>query len=168
MTREAIIYTDGSSDHERNGGWAAIVATPISIMELTGFEEDTTNNRMEMQAAINGLLTLDKPYNVLLVSDSAYLLNTIEHKWYTRWFEEDFRDELHNSINPQGSQRKKRPNLDLWYQMRDLIKFHNIICVKVKGHDGIYLNEEVDRLAVQARITKTGHTKIHKNGYSPT
>jgi ribonuclease HI len=139
MLPEAIIYTDGSSGGGGEGGWAALVATPYFGIEITGWAEGTTNNRMEMIAAIEGLKVLHEPHRVQLVSDSAYLVSTLLHKWYEKWFTQ---------------WNYHRPNLDLWHQLVALSSYHEIQPIKVKGHNGHEHNERVDKLAVLARKDK--------------
>lgn len=138
-----MLYTDGSSGVSGDGGWAAIVATPYFGIEISGWEENTTNNRMELIAAIEGLRLLDKPHRVHLVSDSAYLVNAVSNGWYHRWIEEG-----------------GRPNLDLWIQVAKLVKFHQVIPVKIKGHSGHEHNDRVDQLAVSARVTKLAKAEV--------
>ena len=151
---EAIIYTDGSSGVNGHGGWAAIVATPFYGLEITGFEENTTNNRMELMAAIRGMSLLHAPHQVNLVSDSAYMLRTIEHKWYEKWFKEQALQVNHKPLN------KPRPNLDLWRDIESLLCYHIVKPIKVKGHTGIAHNERVDKLAVAARVQQQGHIEV--------
>lgn len=127
-----------------NGGWAAIVATPIYGIELAGCEEKTTNNRMELLAAIKGLSILHEPHIVSLVSDSAYMLNTIKNEWYYRWFYEESKGITKRNGSP-------RPNMDLWRDIEKLLCYHVVKPIKVKGHSGVAHNERVDKLAVAAR-----------------
>lgn len=152
---EAIIYTDGSVDHVGNGGWACVVATPYAIYELSDAEDETTNNRMEMLAAIKGMEFLTEPHKVMIVSDSAYLLNTIKNRWFDKWFEKEART----------NNEYTRPNMDLWHRIADLVDFHDVVTVKVKGHDGVYLNEQVDKLAVKTRMTKEATFREMRYGY---
>lgn len=136
---EAILYTDGSSGKTGSGGWSAILATPHSLIEKTGFSEKTTNNRMELTAAIEGLRELIEPHKVMLVSDSAYVLNSLRHKWYLGWFEDYKKFE------------RPRANLDLWMDLADLVRPHEMLYIKVRGHAGHQWNERADKLAVEAR-----------------
>lgn len=126
------------------GGWAALVATPYYGLEITGYEENTTNNRMELMAAIRGMSLLHEPHDVQLVSDSAYLLNSIKHQWFERWFYEEERHIVKQNGLP-------RPNLDLWRDIQQLLCYHTVTPIKIKGHTGIAHNERVDKLAVAAR-----------------
>ncbi len=134
------VITDGSAcNKSRKGGWAAVIRNSTSLTELTGWAEDTTSNRMELMAAVEALKSIPIPSEVTVVTDSAYLRNTMRSRWYERWFLED---------------KKGRPNLDLWYQLAGLASFHSITWIKVKGHSGDYWNERVDRLADWARRNK--------------
>lgn len=156
---DAIIWTDGSCSHHRHGGWAALVCQwllsgEMKRTELTGYAHPVTNNQMEMQAAIEGLRYLTEPHHVYLVSDSAYLLNTLKNNWFDRWKKE--RD-LHPEI-------PKRPNWDYWEQLVPLVQLHEMEYVKVRGHQsrengGDPYNERVDKLAVEAR--KSGQSAVN-------
>lgn len=141
------IITDGSADNKiGQGGWAALVRNSASLFELTGWEEETTSNRMELLACIEGLRSIPTPSDVTIVTDSAYVLNTMRQKWYEKWFE---------GLDREGNERvKPRPNLDLWYQLVGLCQFHNVTWIKVKGHSGDYWNERADKLADRARREK--------------
>jgi ribonuclease HI len=164
MLPEAVIFTDGSSSPKsKRGGWAAIVMLPNLFVELCGNEDDTTNNRMEMMAAIQGLKELKRPHKVYLCSDSAYLLNSLRERWYNRWFaDEAFFD---NAYAKQMG-RYPRPNMDLWRIMASLAEFHEIECVKVKGHSGDEWNERVDKLCVQARVDSLAYRRELPEGYN--
>lgn len=101
---------------------------------------------MEMQAAIEGLSFLTEPHHVYLVSDSAYLLNTLKHGWYEKWVKEQHD---HPEI-------PLRPNWDRWAALTPLVYYHQVEYVKVRGHKskedgGDPYNERADRLAVEAR-----------------
>jgi ribonuclease HI len=134
---EALVVTDGSSGKDGCGGWAALVGTSTSTVILSGSSPKTTNNAMEMTAAIEGMQYLVEPHKVYLVSDSAYLLNAIRDKWYDGWFAND------------GDYT--RPNIHLWQVIAHLCEFHEVVPKKVKGHSGDPLNERVDKIAVAAR-----------------
>lgn len=144
---ESIIYTDGSSGKNGDGGWSALVATSYYGVELSGWAEKTTNNRMELQAAIEGMKFLHEPHDVVLVSDSAYLLNSIKHCWFERWLNE-------NRMYTQ------RPNLDQWLAISKLLCYHTVKPIKVKGHTGHEHNERVDKLAVAARLDKMDRFEV--------
>ena len=156
MLTEAIIYTDGSAGKSGDGGWGAIVATPTYGLELSGYADQTTNNRMEMVAAIEGMRALRDPHSVTLVSDSAYVINTLSHGWYKEWFAED-------GLHRNGW---RRPNIDLWRQLVDMYEYHVVTPIKVKGHSGHEHNERVDRLAVEARLGKLSTAEVIYGGTS--
>jgi len=135
------VITDGSAcNKSKKGGWAAIVRNSTTLIELTGWAEDTTSNRMELTAAVEALRAIPVPSEITVVTDSAYLRNTMIRKWYERWFTEE--------------RSKPRPNLDLWEALAGLASFHTITWVKVKGHSGDYWNTRVDHLASWARTDK--------------
>lgn len=169
MSPEAIVFTDGSSSPKtRQGGWAAIVLTPTRFVELCGWDEETTNNRMEMMGVIHGLKELHEPHKITLVCDSAYVLTTLSKKWYNRWFaDEAFFD---NAFAKAQGRPVPRPNMDLWRVMAALDEFHEIIPNKVKGHsnkEGIksVYNDKVDKLAVNARKNQLSSRRELPNGY---
>lgn len=108
--------------------------------ELSGFEKNTTNQRMELTAAVNALSALKEPCAVELYSDSAYLINAFEQKWLERWQKNGW----------QNAQKKPVENQDLWRKLLELSARHQIKWVKVKGHSGLALNERCDELAKQA------------------
>lgn len=118
-----------------------MIRTSTTLTELTGWETKTTSNRMELLAAIEGLRSLKTPTEVTVITDSAYLLNTMRQKWYEKWFLEE--------------RETPRPNLDLWYLLVGLAEFHDITWIKVKGHSGDYWNERADKLADVARREKS-------------
>lgn len=137
---QATVITDGSADNIRGtGGWCAIIQVGSSLTELAGWEESTTSNRMELLAAIQGLREFKLPTNIKLISDSTYMIKTLRHKWYERWFDEN---------------QTHRPNMDLWKTLVGLIHYHNVELVKVKGHSGHYWNDRADLLAKKARKEK--------------
>jgi hypothetical protein len=105
---------------------------------------------MELTAAIEGLKYLSTPSDVTLVTDSAYLCNTLNRNWYDRWFADEAR----------GHKTKPRPNMDLWRQLVGLTSFHNVKAVKVKGHSGDYWNHRADRLADFARRDQSSSEEI--------
>ena len=163
MLPEAVVFTDGSSSPKsKRGGWAAIVMQPNLFVELVGNAEGTTNNRMELMAAIQGMKELQVPHKVYLVSDSAYLLNSLGNRWYNRWFaDEIFFD---NAFAKQIG-RYPRPNLDLWRILASLAEFHEVVPVKVKGHSGDEWNDKVDKLSVQARVEQLEYRRELPDGY---
>jgi len=138
------IITDGSADNRTGiGGWAAIVRTPDTLTELTGYADNTTSNRMELMAVLEGLRSVSIPSQITVITDSSYVLNTMRNEWYKRWFAE----EPLRLATP-------RPNMDLWHAMSGLAQYHQLSWVKIKGHSGDYWNERADRLADLARREK--------------
>jgi ribonuclease HI len=99
---------------------------------------------MEMTAAIEGLKSISVPSAVTIITDSAYLLNTMKNRWYERWEEEE--------ENQRRS--KRRPNMDLWRHLVGLTSYHTVTWLKIKGHSGDYWNERADLLADLARRQK--------------
>jgi len=132
------IYTDGAcSGNPGPGGWAAIVLDGEHERELSGGENPTTNQRMEVKGAIEGLRSLDGRRRVELYSDSAYLVNCFRDKWYVRWRQNGWKN----------AQNKPVGNRDLWESLIALVERHDVTWHKVAGHTGDPLNERADRLA---------------------
>jgi ribonuclease HI len=133
------IYTDGAcSGNPGPGGWAALIIDRGEERELFGGESPTTNQRMELKAAIEGLRALDGPRRrVDLYSDSAYLVNAFRDRWYVRWRENGWRN----------AQKKPVENRDLWEALLACASSHDVTWHKVAGHAGDPLNERADRLA---------------------
>ena len=136
------IYTDGAcSGNPGPGGWGAILVAKkneqvVSEKELYGGEQNTTNNRMELVAAIKGLSALTKPSNVTIITDSKYLKDGMT-KWLTQW----------TKNNWQNSKKKEIKNMDLWKQIYSLSQTHQISWIWVKGHNNHEQNEKADYLA---------------------
>lgn len=140
------IYTDGAcSGNPGPGGWAAILLYKGAQKEITGYEDDTTNNRMELTAAIRALECLKVPCDVTLYSDSAYLVDAIQKNWLNRWIKNGWR----------LSDKNETKNIDLWQALRGLLDIHSVMFEKVPGHADNYYNNMCDRLAV-AEIAKNG------------
>ncbi|NMB11363.1 MAG: ribonuclease HI [Firmicutes bacterium] len=138
---EVTIYTDGAcSGNPGPGGWAALLRYGSHEKELAGYEAHTTNQRMELMAAIKGLEALKKPCSVQLHSDSAYLINAFHRKWLVKW-------QRNGWLNV-----KKQPveNQDLWKRLVTLTEKHQVRWVKVEGHSDDELNNRCDYLAKQA------------------
>jgi len=132
------IYTDGAcSGNPGPGGWAAIVIDDGRERELSGGETSTTNQRMELRAALEGLRALGGRRTVALYSDSAYLVNCFRDKWHVRWRQNGWRN----------AQKKPVENRDLWEALIALAERHDVTWHKVAGHSGDPLNERADRLA---------------------
>ena len=136
--QHVVIHTDGAcSGNPGPGGWAAILIGGGRERELSGGETSTTNQRMELRAAIEGLGAVDGRRRVALHSDSAYLINCFRDKWYVRWRQNGWRN----------AQKKPVENRDLWEALIALAERHDVTWHKVAGHSGDPLNERADRLA---------------------
>lgn len=132
------IYTDGSClGNPGPGGWAAILRYNGTAKELGGGFGLTTNNRMEILAAIMGLEALKRPCKVELFSDSQYLCNAIEKKWLESWRKRGWKK----------ADKKPVLNKDLWERLIPLLERHEVRLNWVRGHSGHAQNEEVDVLA---------------------
>lgn len=143
MDKQVTIYTDGSSSVKNGtGGWCYIAVDSNGTRTAYGAEVATTNNRMELKAAIEGLSSLEEPHTVQLVSDSNYLVRGIK-EWMDGW---EFKAEATGK-----PLRYTVKNGDLWETILALSKVHTIRCVWVKGHIGHPYNEECDRVAGLAR-----------------
>ncbi len=132
------IYTDGAcSGNPGPGGWGAILLYGTHEKELSGYAPQTTNQRMELLAAIKGLENLKQPCQVRLYSDSAYLINAFTQRWIPNW-------QKNGWLNA-----KKQPvsNADLWRELIRLSDIHDIEWIKVKGHSDNKLNNRCDALA---------------------
>lgn len=151
MTR-IHIYTDGSCDPNPGpGGWAAILFYGDKIKELSQpIFQQTTNQRMELLAAIEALKTLTRPCEVTIYSDSAYLVNAFNQGWLNNWVANGW-------VN---SQFKPVANSDLWRELLELTKIHNVEFVKIKGHGNDLNNIRCDKLAREAQeiATKVNNT----------
>jgi ribonuclease HI len=132
------VYTDGSCEPNPGpGGWAAIILDGKEQTILKGYEKDSTNNRMELTAALEALRHIDRSKPVILYTDSQYLKNGVE-KWLKDW-------------KARNWKRRGGPllNVDLWKQISEVIELRKITWRWVKGHNGNPYNERVDRLAHQ-------------------
>ena len=138
--KKVEIYTDGAcSGNPGAGGWGTILVYNGHEKELSGGEANTTNNRMEMMAVIEGLKALKEPCEVVLTSDSQYVCNAITKGWAKSW-------RKNNWIKSDKTQAK---NADLWEEMLKLLAVHKVNIVWVRGHNGHPYNERCDKLAVE-------------------
>lgn len=138
--KEVILYTDGAcSVNPGVGGWAYVLEFNGKQKKMAGAEKETTNNRMELMAVIEGLKALKEPCKVRLYSDSAYVINAFKNDWVTAW-------QLNNWKN---SQKNPVLNRDLWEILIDLVSKHQVIFNKVKGHADNELNNLCDKMAVE-------------------
>lgn len=140
------IYTDGGCQPNPGpGGWAALLIFGDVERELCGGAPDTTNNQMELTAAIEALSSLTKPCVVTLYTDSAYLKNGIE-KWIETW----------KTNGWKTSDKQPVKNRELWQRLDELRNVHDVRWRWVKGHAGHAHNERVDKLATAARVAQAG------------
>ena len=131
------IYTDGACKvNPGPGGWGALLLRNNHHKEISGFAPNTTNNRMELQAAIEALKAAKKPFKIRLHTDSTYVRSGIT-EWIQKW-----------QVN--GWNRGKIKNIDLWQELHDLTKHFEIEWIWVKGHSGHKYNDIVDKLASDA------------------
>ena len=136
--KKVIIYTDGACSYNPGpGGWGAILMYKSFKKEISGGEKETTNNRMELTAVINGLSALKEPCKVSLYSDSAYVINAMQNGWLTQWILAGWRT----------ADKKPVKNVDLWQRLSALISVHDVTFIKVKGHSDNELNNRCDYLA---------------------
>ena len=133
------IYTDGAcSGNPGPGGWGAILECGGVTKELSGGAAETTNNRMELTAAIEALSALKRPCQVTLTTDSQYLKNGMDLGWAKKWKKNGWtRGKNQPALNP-----------DLWDKLLQLFEIHQVKIVWVKGHAGHPMNERCDELAV--------------------
>jgi ribonuclease HI len=136
------IFTDGAcKGNPGPGGWGAILRIGGHEKELSGSEKPTTNNRMEMTAAIRALTALTQPCQVTLHTDSRYVIDGIT-KWIFGWQKNGWRN----------AAKKPVANAELWQELVVAARPHKIEWVWVKGHDGHPENERVDKLASDAAL----------------
>ena len=139
MTPGVVIYTDGAcSGNPGPGGWGAILMFGEKSREICGGEPDTTNNRMELMAAIQALETLTRPCQVELHTDSQYVMKGIS-EWIHNWKRRGWRT----------ADNKPVKNDDLWRRLDEARSRHNVQWRWVKGHAGHEHNERADALAGQ-------------------
>ncbi len=137
--KEVTLYTDGAcSGNPGKGGWGAILIYKDFKKEMSGGEKETTNNKMELTAAIQGLSALKEPCRVKLYSDSKYLIDGITKDWARSWRAKGWKK----------SDGKPALNIDLWEKLLQLDEYHEIEYIWVKGHAGNPYNERCDKLAV--------------------
>ena len=142
--KKVEIYTDGSCRANPGpGGWGAVLVYRGKEKELSGGEAETTNNRMELTAVIEALSALKEPCEIVLTSDSKYVIDALSKGWAEAWQSKGWR-------KSDGSQALNR---DLWERLLELTKKHKIEYVWVKGHAGHEYNERCDSLA-QAESAK--------------
>ncbi|MBE6776145.1 MAG: ribonuclease HI [Ruminococcaceae bacterium] len=137
--KEVTVYTDGAcSGNPGAGGWGTILVYKGIEKEMSGGAPETTNNRMELTAVIEGLKALKEPCKVTVVTDSQYVANGINLGWAQSW----------KANGWKKKDRKPALNPELWDELLSLISEHEVTIEWVKGHDGHPENERCDKLAV--------------------
>lgn len=135
---KVVIYTDGAcSGNPGPGGWGTILKYKNVKKEISGYMENTTNNIMEITAVIEGLKLLKYECEVEIYSDSAYVVNAFNNHWIEGWRKK-------NWIN---SSKEPVKNKELWQELYNLTKQHNVKFIKVKGHSDNEYNNRCDELA---------------------
>ena len=137
--KTVTLYTDGAcSGNPGPGGWGAILAFAGTEKELSGGEANTTNNRMELTAVIEGLSALKEPCIVELYSDSKYVIDALTKGWAVSWQKNGWKK----------SDKKPALNPDLWEKLLALARIHKLNCHWVKGHAENEKNNRCDKMAV--------------------
>lgn len=134
------IYTDGAcSGNPGKGGWGAVLLYREHKKEISGYQESTTNNQMELKAAIEGLKAIKKSSKIIIHTDSKYVMEGIT-SWIEGWKKNGWKN----------SHKKPVKNIELWQELDELVSKHDIKWKWVKGHSGNKYNEIADSLAVEA------------------
>jgi len=142
-------WTDGSCDTATgHGGWAYLLRYGEHETKASGYEAGTTNNRMELTAAVKALEVLTEPCRVRLVTDSQYLKKAFTDGWLANWQRNGWRTASKAPVK----------NRDLWEKLLELEKRHEVEWAWTRGHAGHAENETVDRMALTARRTRRGTT----------
>lgn len=138
--KKVVIYSDGAcSGNPGPGGWAAVLDYKGKKKEISGFDPETTNNRMELLAVIKGLLSLKERCLVEVYTDSAYVHNAFSKGWITAWQNNGWKT----------ASKKPVENQDLWKLLLNETKSHVVKFFKVKGHADSEMNNRCDELARQ-------------------
>ena len=147
--KEIDIYTDGAcSGNPGPGGWGVVLIYQENKKELSGYQPETTNNRMELFAAIQGLSALKESCVVNLYSDSSYLVNAFEKHWIEKWQRNGWKTSTKSPVE----------NQDLWKLLLIHVRKHQVRFIKVKGHSDNQYNNRCDEIAVAA--IKNGRGQI--------
>ena len=145
--KTVTLYTDGAcSGTPGPGGWGAILEYGGAEKELSGGEDSTTNNRMELTAVIRGLEALKEPCTVELYSDSKYVVDALQKGWAKGW----------RARGWIKSDKKPALNPDLWQRLLELTEIHQVHCHWVKGHADNPKNNRCDQLAVEQWKARKG------------
>jgi ribonuclease HI len=143
---DVTVYTDGAcSGNPGPGGWAAIIVDGGAERVVSGADVRTTNQRMELTAAIEALTAIPGRRRVHVYTDSAYVMNCFEQRWWDRWEKNGW----------LGAGKKPVTNRDLWERLIAETRRHEVVWHKVRGHSGDVMNDRVDALARGAIATLT-------------
>lgn len=135
---EVIIYTDGAcSGNPGPGGWGSILMYKENKKEISGGKKDTTNNVMELTAVIEALKLLKFRCKVSVYSDSAYVVNAFNQKWIYGWMKNGWKNASKEPVK----------NKELWEELYELTKEHEVTFIKVKGHSDNEFNNRCDEMA---------------------
>ncbi len=141
--QKVTIYTDGGcKPNPGKGGWAAVLIYGKHERVLTGAAHSTTNNKMELTAALEALRALKVPCEVSLHTDSTYMLNAFKQKWLGRWEKNGWLTASKSPVKNEG----------LWRGLLEETRRHKVTWIKVKAHSTNEHNNRVDRLATEARL----------------
>jgi ribonuclease HI len=139
IMKKIDLYTDGAcSGNPGPGGWGAVLLYNKNEKQLSGYNKDTTNNRMEMFAVVMGLKELRESCDVTVFTDSAYVHNAFKNGWIDQWQKNNWRTKA----------KKEVKNIDLWKLLLTAMSRHRVDWVKVKGHSDNKYNNICDKLAV--------------------
>lgn len=139
--KKVTLYTDGAcSGNPGNGGWGCVLMYNGFKREMSGFEAETTNNRMELTAVIMGLKAIKEPCEVDVYSDSQYVIDAFKKNWLTSWIKNGWKTSTKSPVK----------NIDLWQILIDEAARHRVTWMKVKGHSDNEFNNRCDELARKA------------------
>jgi ribonuclease HI len=145
MSIKVVIYTDGACrGNPGPGGWGVVLRYQGNLKTLNGFDPETTNNRMELTAVIEGLRALSRSCDIELHTDSKYVMQGV-NEWLSNWKQNGWKT----------AAKKPVKNIDLWQQLDDEVTRHQIDWNWVKGHSGVEDNEFADQLANAAIDAET-------------
>jgi ribonuclease HI len=153
--KHVVIHTDGSCETQTgDGGWGYLLAYGDIRRRASGYEPNTTNNRMELTGAVQALEALSEPCRVTLVTDSQYLKKAFTDGWLSTWQRNGWRT----------ASRQPVKNKDLWLRLLELTALHDVNWEWTRGHAGQSENELVDDLALTARRTRRGLDETYRLG----
>ncbi len=144
---QVTLYTDGAcSGNPGPGGWACVLLYNEFRRRISGYEQYTTNNKMELMGVIKGLESLTRPMPVLIITDSQYVKNGFSEGWLENWQKNGWKTKSGRAVK----------NIELWMQLSLLQRKHHLTWQWVKGHSGNEFNEMCDELARNAISKKIG------------